>query len=187
MDRHYFTRRVALLTVIAVSGFTLSGCGYVVGSPYGSEIRSVHVPTFSNDAYKASYINDGFRRGMELELTEAVQKQIQLRTPFKLVNDANADTRLTGRLVSTNKRVANQNKYDDPRELDLIIGVEVVWEDIRSGQILAEKTVPLDAHMAQAMVSASFAPEAGQSLTTATYNAVTQMAREIVSMMETPW
>lgn len=164
-----------------------SGCGYVVGSPYGAEVRTVHVPTFSNDAYQASYNNDGFRRGIELELTEAVQKQIQLRTPFRLVKEAGADTRLTGRLVSVNKRNSNQNRYDDPRELDLTIGVEILWEDVRSGQVLAQQTVPVSAHLAQSMVTTSFAPETGQSMATATQDAVTQMARQIVSLMEAPW
>ncbi len=182
------TFRICLLAIfIAGAGNVLSGCGYIVGSPYGAEVRSVHVPTFSNDAFNASYSNDGFRRGIELELTEAVQKQIQLRTPFRLVDDVGADSRLTGRLVSAAKRNVNQNKYDDPRELDLSIGLEIVWEDLRSGQILAQKMVPLNAHLAQALVNVSFAPETGQSLATAKQDAVNQMARQVVSLMEAPW
>lgn len=164
-----------------------SGCGYVVGSPYGPEVRTIHVPTFTNDAYRPSYTNDGFRRGFELQLTEAVQNQIQTRTPFRLVKSDQADTRLTGRVVSVDKSVANQNKYDDPRELELSIGVEVIWEDLRSGAILAQQTVPVDAKIAQAVVNTSFAPESGQSLATATQEAVNQMARQIVSLMEAPW
>jgi len=187
MPRQTLNSVFLLLAWPAVLGSLLSGCGYVVGSPYGAEVRTVHVPTFSNDAYKAAYTNDGFRRGIELQITESVQKQIQLRTPFKLADDNGADTRLTGRLVSVGKRVSNQNKYDDPRELDLSIGIEVVWEDLRTGQILAEKTVPINPHLAQAVVTTSFAPETGQSLATATQDAVDQMARQIVSMMEVPW
>lgn len=165
----------------------LSGCGYVVGSPYGPEVRTIHVPTFTNDAYKASYTNDGYRRGFELQLTEAVQNQIQTRTPFRLVKSENADTRLTGRVVSVGKTVANQNRYDDPRELELSLGVEVTWEDLRSGAVLAQQTVPMNAQIAQAVVNTSFAPEAGQSLATATQQAVDQMARQIVGLMEAPW
>jgi len=165
----------------------LCGCGYLVGSPYRTEIRTIHVPTFTNDAYQASYGDDGFRRGFELQLTEAVQNQIQTRTPFRLSKSSTADTRLTGRVVSVHKNVTNQNRYDDPRELELNLGVEVIWEDLRSGAILAQQTVPMNVQMAQAIVNTSFAPESGQSLATATQTAVNQMARQIVGLMETPW
>jgi len=175
------------LSLMVWLGCGASGCGYVVGSPYRAEIRTVHVPTFTNDAYQASYNNDGFRRGFELQLTEAVQNQIQTRTPFRLSKSENADTRLRGRLVSVGKTVANQNKYDDPRELELSLGVEVIWEDLRSGAVLARQTVPVNAQVAQAVVNISFAPESGQSLATATQTAVDQMARQIVGLMETPW
>lgn len=159
----------------------------MVGSPYGPEIRTVHVPTFTNDDARSSYINDGFRRGFELRLTEAIQKQIQTRTPYRLAKEPGADTRLTGRLVQVNKRVENQNRYDDPRELELSMNIEVTWEDLRSGQILAQRTVPVNAQIAQAVVNTSFAPETGQSLATATQDAVDQLARQIVGMMEAPW
>ena len=154
------------------------GCGYQIGSPYPAEYRSIHVPTFTSES---------FRRGFELQLTEAVQKQIQDRTPFRLANDGNADTRLTGNIVSIDKRPVNQNKYDDPRELEMGIAVEVVWEDLRSGRVLAQRTVPIDARVAHLVVNTSFAPESGQSWATATQDAVDQLASEIVGMMETPW
>jgi len=159
----------------------------MVGSPYRAEVRTIHVPTFTNDAYRAKYANDGFRRGFELQLTEAVQNQIQTRTPFRLSKSPAADTRLTGRVVSVSKGVTNQNRYDDPRELELSLGVEVIWEDLRSGAILAQQTVPMDVKIAQAIVNTSFAPESGQSLATATQTAVDQMARQIVGLMEMPW
>jgi hypothetical protein len=155
-----------------------SGCGYVVGNPYGPEVRTVHVPTFKNETY---------RQGYELELTEAVQKQIQLRTPYQLAKEPGADTRLVGRIVSINKRVENQNKYDDPRELELAIGIEVRWEDVRSGQVLAERVMPVDVKLAHAIANASFAPETGQSLATARQDAMDQLARQIVGLMEAPW
>jgi hypothetical protein len=103
------------------------------------------------------------------------------------VDEPGADTRLSGRLVSVSKRVTNQNQYDDPRELEVSIGVEVTWEDLRSGQVLAQQTVPVNAQVAQAVVNTSFAPETGQSLATGSQNAADQMARQIVSLMEAPW
>lgn len=172
-----FHRPIAL-SLLLLGAASLPGCGYTVGAPYGPEVRSVHVPTFENDS---------FRRGFELRLTEAVHKQIQLRTPYRLVREPYADTRLTGRILGIHKRVENENKYDDPRELELEIGIELTWTDLRTGHILAQRQVPLNAQMAHAVVHASFAPETGQSLATATQDAVDQLARQIVSLMEAPW
>ena len=135
------------------------------------------MPTFGSDSY---------RRGFELQLTEAVQKQIQLRTPYRLAKPPHAQTRLEGRIVSIDKRVENQNRFDDPRELEFAMGIEVRWIDERTGQLLGASEIPLDVQMTQLVAQTSFAPETGQSLATATQQAVDQLARQIVGMMEAP-
>lgn len=177
MVSHCISRSVAPGLAIGVL-CVFTGCGYLVGNPFGPEIRSVHVPIFKNDTY---------RQGLELQLTEAVQKQIQLNTNYLLAKEPGADTRLIGRIVTIDKRVANQNKYDDPRELELSIGVEVRWEEARSGRVLAERLMPVDVRLAHAITNSTFAPEAGQSLATARQTAVEQLARQIVGLMEAPW
>ena len=177
------SRRLALrqlgASLFALTGLSaLPGCGYTVGAPFARDIRTVHVPTFQSADY---------RRGYELQLTEAVQKQIQLQTPYRLAKEPGADTRLTGRIVSIDKRVPNQNKYDDPRELQLSIGIEVKWEDLRTGQVINQQTVPLSGNAAQLLGTTTFAPEAGQSMATATQETVGILARQIVGLMEVPW
>jgi hypothetical protein len=156
----------------------LTGCGYMVGGAYAPEIHTVHVPTFTSDA---------FRRGFELQLTEAVQKQIKLRTPYRLAKPPHADTRLVGHIISIDKRVDNQTRFDDPRELELALAIEVRWENARTGQLLAQQDVPLAPNVAHLVAHSTFAPEPGHSLATATQQAVDQLAREIVGMMEAPW
>ncbi len=154
------------------------GCGYTVGGDFSPHIRSVHVPTFTSDEH---------RRGYELLLTEAVQKQIQSETPYRLTSAASADTILTGHVVGIEKRVDNQNEYDDPRELELAMSVVVTWQDARTGEILAQRQIAMDPALAQLVSQNSFAPEVGQSLATGTQDAVNQMARDIVSMMHASW
>jgi hypothetical protein len=138
----------------------------------------VHVPIFKSQS---------FRRGFELQLTEAVQKQIQESTQYRLVSEAEADTRLVGEIIEVSKRVENQNRYDDPRELELQMAVQVQWLDVKTGRVLAQQNFPINNATAQAVVQSSFAPEAGQSLATATQDAVDQLARHIVQLMEAPW
>ena len=81
-----------------VDGFLLPllfcGCaGYQIGnqSLYPLEIHTVYVPMFQSNS---------FRRNLGERLTEAVVKEIEKRTPYKVVSDPNADSVLTGRIVA---------------------------------------------------------------------------------------
>ena len=166
------------MTTAIVTGALASGCGYTVGSPYNAEIRSIYVPTFTSNQ---------FRRDIELQLTEAVQKQIQQRTPFRLVKEQQADTRLHGKVVNFQKGVLGETGLDDARELQINLAIEVTWEDLRTGQILAQQQIPISPDVITQGTQAEFAPEVGQSLATATQQAVDRLARNIVDMMEQPW
>ena len=156
----------------------LSGCGYAVGSPHSAEVRTVYVPTFTSDSY---------RRGIEQQLTEAVHKEIQTRTPFRIVKEPYADTRLTGHILEARKKRLGETKFGDQRELELHYSVEVTWEDLRTGQVLSQQRIPIAPDVVHLLSTAEFAPEVGQSLATGTQDAVHRMARQIVDMMESPW
>jgi len=163
----------ALLIVVA-----MTGCGYIVGSGFPPEVRTIHVGAFQTD---------GYRRGVEFQLTEAIQKEIQKRTHFRLVNEPMADTVLTGRIVDVRKDVLGESMNDDPRELQLALMVDVTWTDRRTGRILAQDRLPIDSNAVLLQSQAEFAPEVGQSLATGLQQTTQQLARQIVDMMETPW
>jgi hypothetical protein len=148
-----------------------------MGRGFESKIQSVYVPIFTSQSD---------RRGLEFQLTEAVHQEIQNRTPFLLVEEPSADTKLVGKIVNTRKRVLGETRFDDPRELQMSLMVEVRWENLRTGEILAEKRVPISENDVQLIQRSEFAPEVGQSLATAYQQLVTRMAREIVDMMEAP-
>jgi len=63
----------------------------------------------------------------------------------------------------------------------------VTWEDTRTGRILSQQEVPISADVVQLVSQASFAPEVGQSLATATQTATDSLANQIVQLMESPW
>ena len=170
-----FFGSAVLLTLIAITA--LSGCGYMVGSANDPQIRTVEVPVFETNS---------FRRGIELQLTEAVQKQIQLRTPFRVVTDG-GDTRLTGRIIDVRKSVLGETQFDDPRELQINLALEVVWEDLRAGRVLSQEQIPLTPELSALRAQSEFAPEVGQSLATAMQQAVNRLARQVVDRMEAPW
>src|SRR3954467_2368839 len=85
-----------------------SGCaGYQIGNRalYRPDIRTVHVPVIQSDSY---------RRYLGERLTEAIVKEIELRTPYKVVGADAADSVLSVRLVSDSKRVIANNRFSEP-------------------------------------------------------------------------
>ncbi len=154
------------------------GCGYTVGKNFTRDIKTVAVPIFENRTN---------RRGIEFQLTEAIQNEITKRSPYRLAKGLDADTRLTGKIVSFRKDVLGETRFDDPRELQLSLMVEVTWEDLRSGQVLAQQEIPLNPESIPMTAQAEFSPEVGQSLATGLDDAFKQMARKIVNLMEIPW
>ncbi len=173
--------RVQLCQAIAVFVLSLgccSGCGYAVGSAYQAEIRTIEVPIFTSDSY---------RRGMEYQLTEAVQRAIKRRTPFRIVKGPGADTRLTGHVVEVQKYLLGRSGFGDARELQVTLDVHVTWEDLRSGEILRRQRIPIEPELVPFRAQAEFAPEVGQSFATATQLVVENLAAQVVEMMEQPW
>ena len=156
----------------------IAGCGYTLGTQPVYGVRTVHVPVFKSES---------FRRNMDYLLTEAVQREIRTRTPYRLEDADTADTILKGRIVEIRKSALSETRYDDPRELQLMVGAEVTWVDRRSGQILQQQTFPIGPALTQQVSNVSFAPEVGHSLATAQQEAATRLAAKIVDLMEVPW
>jgi hypothetical protein len=165
----------------AVSSVVAAGCaGYQVGnqSLYPCDIRTVYVPIFESDSY---------RRYLGERLTEAVIKEIELKTSYKVTGDSMADSILSGRISRDSKRLLVLNKYHDPRDEEISLTVQVRWLD-RQSNIMREGTpVPIPEELATISESASMVPEVGQSVTTAQQQAIHRLAVQIVGMMETPW
>lgn len=165
----------ALLAAVCV---LTAGCGYAIGDGFAADIRTVHVPMFTSDS---------FRRGQAERLTEAVHKQINLRTPYRLVTgNTPADARLVGHIAEIRKDLLTETRFDDPRELQILYGVQLRFEDLRTGRVIASRTVPLSG-MTALVADATLAPELGQSLATAEQTALDDLAREVVNVMEVPW
>jgi hypothetical protein len=159
----------------------LVGCaGYQVGnwSLYPSHIETVYVPMFESAS---------FRRNMAERLTEAVMKEIEAKTPFKVTGEADADSVLSGQILTDTKRILVENRNDDPRQIEYSLFVRVSWVD-RRGQILRQcPPVPLSPELIAVNERADLIPEFGQSLATSSQKAIERAAQQIVSLMEQPW
>lgn len=173
---------VSLLTATALIGATgLVGCaGYQVGagSLYRPDIRTIYIPIIRNDTW---------RPWLGVQLTEQVQKQVQLRTPFRLVNDPSADSILTCRVITETKRTITETRTDDPRALDAKVSVKLTWVDRQNNVLMENRFVPPDDIAFLFAEGVDLVPEAGQSISTAHMRAIERLADEIVSQMEVRW
>jgi len=176
---HSIARSILGLTVLATGAIAAgSGCGYLVGPQHREQVRSIAVPVFA--------CNDD-RPGLGLRLTEAVHKEIQRRLPYRVVPGGSADSRLIGRVLGAYKDVLGETRNDDPRTLQLQLAVEVTWTDTRTQKVLAQRVVADDSPTVTLMTDASFSPETGQSMATASQQVIDRMARQIVDLLEAPW
>lgn len=178
-------RRWLISTALAALLPALPGCaGYMVGADtlYPPDIRTIYVPMFESNS---------FRRNLGEKITEAVIKEIELKTPFKVVSTPDADSILTGRLVSETKRIVVESPTDESREVEVNFRVIVEWTNRRTGVCEREGEVPVPnmslPAIADAGQTASFQPEIGQSVATAQDKAIQRLAEQIVGLMETPW
>lgn len=92
--------RVATVLVLAV---VIAGCnvdptkGYTLSDQYRKGIRTVAVNVFTRGT-------NVYRRDIEMRLTEAIVKHIELNTPYKVTSKARADTQLTGTIERISQR-----------------------------------------------------------------------------------
>ena len=163
-------------SMMAVCVAALAGCGYHVGSMHPDDIHTVYVPIFKSQDY---------RRDLEFALTEEVVKAIERDTPYKVVKKPQADTQLTGTILTFGKSVYSINPDSDPRELTVTLTASVSWRDLRTGQLLVKgKSRGSTRELSEAV---RYVPELGESITTASNRAVTRLAKRIVELMEVPW
>lgn len=166
--------------------FAVSLCGcaaYRFGSQtlYAPDVATVYVPMIESDS---------FRRDLGERLTEAVVKEIEAKTPFKVVGTPDgADSILAARIVNDRKKVQIENQNDDPRAIQYNLAAEVTWVNRRRQQPLMPATavvVPPELFLPITQTAPLIA-EAGQSVATQQQQAIQRMAEQIVATMEERW
>jgi hypothetical protein len=195
-------RRLAWLT--AAVCFVLPACepggyftvlGYTSKPLYSEEIHTVRVPIFKNETYY---------RGLEFQLTEAVIREIESKTPFKVVTaGCPADTELTGKITTVNKALINVTQLNGIRESEVTLAVGVVWRDLRAGHLgeflsqpppkppsseaINQQLPPLAEVPVIVQALTAYQPELGPSTAWALQRDVDKLALRIVQLMEKPW
>lgn len=183
------TRRVlplrpfALSACLVAAGLSTSGCGYqqaasTANAPagykwsslYRGDVKTVAIPIFGNRTYY---------REVEFGLTTAVAKQIEMRTPYKIVPRERADTVLEGEIVRVRARTLSEGAGAVPQEQLYNVSVNFVWRDLRTGAILVQRK--------EFEQAATWYARLGEGQYYAQQQDVERLALAIVQEMEAPW
>ncbi len=170
---------IILAVIIALGLALVPGCasspnqGYAFDSTFDESINTIAIPIFRNETTS---------RGIEVQLTEAIMKQVSQRTPWRLTPSDRADTTLVGVVTGTTLRALS----DDPQtglvqEQAVQITIRFEWRDNRSGEILVAR----DNYSASAVFHPSRA--VGDRLELGQRSAIEELASDIVSDMRSSW
>jgi hypothetical protein len=163
----------ARAVVVAAVLAGLGGCGYSVRPPFDTGIKTVYVPMARSLSY---------RRDLNKMITERLIKEIEQRTPFKVVGSPEgADATLELTVLYDDKSVMVENPNNLPRQLQALITVEARFLDNRPGA--DQSAMPAVVFSDQAY----FYPELGETSVAGFTKAIDNLVRQIVSMMEQPW
>ena len=174
------TKRTLSLVAVIFMACAVGCAGYQYGTDglFPAGIATVHVPVVRNDT---------FRPDLGVRLTEALVREIETRTNYKVTSDPNADTVLRCRIVDETKQVLTEGSTDDPRALDAAISVRAAWTHRNGRQLLQNSVIPIDDTAISFGQNVRLVPEAGQSVDTAMQSVIQRLASRIVSQMESRW
>lgn len=182
-------RRIPELTLL----ISIVGCaGYRAGSQslYAPDVATVYVPMVESDS---------FRRDLGERLTEALVKEIELKTPYKVVASPNADSILEVRLRGDRRAVQAEDPFDNPRVFAGELFAEATWLNRRRlplapaaslplpGALVAGGAAPGVAEAVGVSQSTPLIPESGQTVVSQQQLAIARLAEQIVGVMEQPW
>ncbi len=165
-------RAIRLVNVLlAVAAAVSSGCGYSAKRPFSTDIQSIHVEMFQSKE---------FRRELEFRLTEALVKRIQMDTPYRIAPRRTADAEMTGEILAVENRTFGKD-FDTnlPREIGSTIVVRFRLQDLRTGEILAQRR--------RFVFQTSYVPPVGETFDQGMTRGLEGLAEKMVESIESPW
>jgi hypothetical protein len=167
-----WTSAGVLMGVILFAAGCVSG-PYEAASLHRTDLRTVAVPILDNDT---------FVRGVEFELTDALIKEIEARTPYKVTDETRADSILIGRIRAVELDQLSKSRATGLGE-EVLVGVTIdfQWRDIRTESLLVERK-SFSGH-------GLFVPSApsGERIELGQMAVVQKLARDVVDEMRSSW
>jgi hypothetical protein len=176
---HSSTFKITLAAAFGLAGLALSACstdaskGYSFASTYPDGVKTVTVPVFGNQT---------FYPGLEVQLTEAIVKQVQVSSGLKVTSAEHADSRLTGTITNAELRRQTLDKTTGlVQEQAFQLTIDFEWRDARSGKVITSRK--------NFAATDTFIPArpAGERIEVGQQGAIQRLARDIVSEMRSSW
>ena len=170
--------RLFVLTLL-VNVLINAGCasdptqGYAPVSVYPDNISTVAVNIFKNNS---------FSREIEFELADALVKEIEARSPYKVTSSSRADTILTGTVRNVQRDQLSKSRLTGlSEEVLLSVTIDFKWTDQRTGRSLVQRE-SFTGH-------ATFFPSrpTGELIELGEFAVVQLLARDIVRAMQENW
>ena len=160
------------LVALVLAGAAAGCAGYSTAPLHRTDVRTVAVPIFASRE---------FRRELEFELSRELVQMIEMRTPYKVVQDrTRADTELRGELIDLQAPVlAEDVASDSPIDIEVTVSCSFEWKDLRTGEVLAKRE--------NLRATGAYAVAIGETLDSATTEALRRLAERIVEAMEKDW
>ncbi len=147
--------------------------GWSMNTTYPEGISSIAVGVFENSTLD---------RDIEFELTDALIKEIEARTPYRVTSTGRADTILTGRIHNIERRQLSKSTLTGlSEEVTVGVTIDLKWRDLRTGETLLE----LESFTAHSL----FVPSnpTREPIELAEFGAAQSLARDIVTEMGAGW
>ncbi len=166
-----------LLVALAMS--CIAGCasdptvGYSAVAPYPDDFVSISVPIIENDT---------FVRDIEFELTDALIKEIEARTSYKVIPQARADSIILGHIRHIELDQLSKSRFTGlGEEVIISVSIDFEWRDLRTDRLLVERR----AYTGQGL----FLPSAptGERIELGRMAVVQKLAQDIVGEMRSAW
>jgi hypothetical protein len=119
---------------------------------------------------------------VEFEFADALVKEIEARTPYKVTSAKRADTILTGRIRDIERDQLSKSRVTGlSEEVTLGVTIDLNWRDRRTGESLLE--------LRSFTATSLFVPSrpTGEPIELAEFGAVQRLARDVVSQMQADW
>jgi hypothetical protein len=162
------------LIALPILTLLLTGCGYRMGGSealYPDNVETVSVPAVTNET---------FARADTARLTSALVTQLERRTPYRVAPVARADTVLEVTITDVRRRLTSRDPGSSlPNEQLYVVLADVVWKDLRTGQVLFR--------LENLEQTATMYPTLGESDFFASQEAAEQLAIGIVEAMGHDW
>jgi len=129
------THYLRILSIVVIC--SLSSCGYTQQVTLPNNIKTVAVPTFTNEIPPREQF--AYRPGLEIELTNAVIDRFIFDGNLRVVDETEADAILRGAVISYEQEGLRFDDLEDVEEYRLFLVVTFALIDQRTGEILIEE------------------------------------------------